>query len=588
MTTSAASAYVSSAIVRPSGAIEELEGASARRVLEEEPGLVRYATALLRSDRDDARFYWRTSLGEWVRVRMDRERDASGEECVVALWREELPFGLTLRELDVLTLLAGGLHNREIAGRLRTSTRTVSTHVEHILTKLGTQSRAGAAGVAADRGLLRLPIPNGGDGTGGLAIGALEALIGSGEGQATRPRSKAVARRRPYLIGSALPLSGPARADGLEMRNGASLAIDEINLRGGIAGRRLEHVLVDADIFTERGVRTAFEELVDAEVDAITVGYVLAGADMVMDLAADYGAPYLHAITSEAQLARVRRDPVRFRRIFQVCPTEVHYGRGFVHFLDDLVATGRWSPPSRSLMIVETPVDSGQMATTSTLVAAAESGWHVDAVESVPELGADWGALVRRIHDADPSALLIANYVPAELAAFQMALAARPTDALVQAVYTPSVPEFLELAGPAAEGLVWSTVTGTYSDPLGSRFAGHYARAFGRPPGKSHAGIAYDEVHLLANAWASVGNPRDFDAVAANLRRGAFRGVNGAYFFDDGQGALAYPDMTIDPSLGQAHLVFQIQDGRHRVLAPFPHVEAAFRRPSWWGFAALV
>ncbi len=574
--------YRSSAIVRPPHTIEELEGGAARRLLEDEPTLARYALALLRSDRDDARFFWRSEGGEWLLVRMERTRVGDSAECVVALSQEGPPFELTARELDVVTLLAGGLPNKEIAARLRTSPRTVSTHVEHILMKLGARSRAGAAATATDRGLLRLPLPDGGLGMEGLAIGQLEVLVQSLDQEPTTP-SLSVARRRPYLMGSAVPLTGPARADGMEMRNGAALAIDEINARGGVAGRRIEHVLVDTDIFTEEGVQAAFEQLVEAEVDAITIGYALSGADLLLELAADYGAPYLHATTSEAQLRRVRSDPVRFRRVFQVCPSEVHYGRGFIRFLDDLASSGRWSPAGRGLEIIETPVHSGQMATVPTRKAAAESGWTIDAVERVPELGADWEALVGRVREVDPAAVLIADFVPAELAAFQLAFATEPTGTLVYAVYAPSVPEFLELAGPTAEGLVWSTMTGTYSDPLGSRFAGLYTRAFGRPPGKSHAGIAYDEVHLLANAWASAGNPRDFDAVAAQLRRGAFRGVNGAYYFDDSQGALAYPDMTLDPSLGQAHLVFQIQDGNHRVLSPAPYVEASFRWPSWWG-----
>jgi branched-chain amino acid transport system substrate-binding protein len=57
--------------------------------------------------------------------------------------------------------------------------------------------------------------------------------------------------------------------------------------------------------------------------------------------------------------------------------------------------------------------------------------------------------------------------------------------------------------------------------------------------------------------------------------------VNGGYHFDDAQGALSYPEMTRDPSLGQAHLVFQIQDGEHRILGPAPYAQASFRAPSW-------
>ena len=60
--------------------------------------------------------------------------------------------GLTSRE-EVLALIATGLTNREIAGRLVVSEKTVATHVSHILTKLGLPSRAAATAYAYEHGL---------------------------------------------------------------------------------------------------------------------------------------------------------------------------------------------------------------------------------------------------------------------------------------------------------------------------------------------------------------------------------------------------------------------------------------------------
>jgi predicted ATPase/DNA-binding CsgD family transcriptional regulator len=61
---------------------------------------------------------------------------------------------LSPREREVVGLLAAGLTNAEIAGRLVLSEHTVHRHVANILVKLGARSRAAAAVTAAERGLL--------------------------------------------------------------------------------------------------------------------------------------------------------------------------------------------------------------------------------------------------------------------------------------------------------------------------------------------------------------------------------------------------------------------------------------------------
>jgi branched-chain amino acid transport system substrate-binding protein len=95
----------------------------------------------------------------------------------------------------------------------------------------------------------------------------------------------------------------------------------------------------------------------------------------------------------------------------------------------------------------------------------------ITAIETVEALDADWSAVVDRIAHLDPAAIMITDFIARELAAFQRLIVRRVPQALVYAIYAPSVPEFLQLVGPAAEGLVWATMTGTYSDLLGQHFA---------------------------------------------------------------------------------------------------------------------
>jgi HD-GYP domain-containing protein (c-di-GMP phosphodiesterase class II) len=68
--------------------------------------------------------------------------------------RQAGPAGLTAREVEVLTLVARGLSNKQIAERLVIAPKTVGNHVEHIYTKIGVSSRAAASLFAMRNGLM--------------------------------------------------------------------------------------------------------------------------------------------------------------------------------------------------------------------------------------------------------------------------------------------------------------------------------------------------------------------------------------------------------------------------------------------------
>jgi HD-GYP domain-containing protein (c-di-GMP phosphodiesterase class II) len=68
--------------------------------------------------------------------------------------RREWTAGLTTRQVEVLALAAQGYSNKEIAGRLVISPKTVGNHIEHIYMKIGCSSRAEASLFAMQQGLI--------------------------------------------------------------------------------------------------------------------------------------------------------------------------------------------------------------------------------------------------------------------------------------------------------------------------------------------------------------------------------------------------------------------------------------------------
>jgi DNA-binding CsgD family transcriptional regulator len=110
------------------------------------------------------------TVGIWLGLRITRSRETVRERVVV---REVLvpakppppePFaantanqqtlGITTRELEILTLVARGFSNREIATQLFVSENTVKTHCARVFDKLGAVRRTQAVQRGKELGLL--------------------------------------------------------------------------------------------------------------------------------------------------------------------------------------------------------------------------------------------------------------------------------------------------------------------------------------------------------------------------------------------------------------------------------------------------
>jgi DNA-binding NarL/FixJ family response regulator len=63
---------------------------------------------------------------------------------------------LTVREIEILQLVAEGNRNRDIADRLFISEGTVKVHIQHIMDKLGASDRTQAITIAVRRGIIHL------------------------------------------------------------------------------------------------------------------------------------------------------------------------------------------------------------------------------------------------------------------------------------------------------------------------------------------------------------------------------------------------------------------------------------------------
>src|SRR6266511_119004 len=110
-----------------------------------------YGLALCKAGHEeDARLELRAALAAFERL--GAGADAAKAADLLA-GPAALPGGLTVREVEVLHLVAAGRTNREVAAALTVSEHTVARHLQNIFAKLGVSSRAAATAFAVEHGL---------------------------------------------------------------------------------------------------------------------------------------------------------------------------------------------------------------------------------------------------------------------------------------------------------------------------------------------------------------------------------------------------------------------------------------------------
>jgi ATP/maltotriose-dependent transcriptional regulator MalT len=103
-------------------------------------------------------------FGIWLGVKLTKPRETIVLQEVLVPADVQTPFvvnqtklgelGITPRELEILSLIAEGLSNREIAERLFVSENTVKTHCSRAFDKLGARRRTQAVQMGKELGLL--------------------------------------------------------------------------------------------------------------------------------------------------------------------------------------------------------------------------------------------------------------------------------------------------------------------------------------------------------------------------------------------------------------------------------------------------
>lgn len=571
-----------SCLINKQGEVSEWEDKAGAKYFLPLDEICRYAQALLYSDKMTLQFYYCLPDNVWLKVKLTRHQAFA----LLQAEQTELPFELSKREIELLTLVSSGLSNDEIAKALNISKRTVDKHIENIFTKTQAESRTSLAVFAISENLICLPTPGNLEKS-ILASFKIEqlALQIIAEKQPLVSKEKSVFainnyHSRPIIIGVPYVEKGIGEIDTRELLNGTQLAVEMINRQGGINGRELQMSTAGFCVEDKSSILNAYSHLLDQDVDAISTAYACYLPE-VHELIASEGIPYLHIAThSGSNKIAQNLQNKRIENMFQVCASDVTYNAGVCHFLEYYRHHYSHLVQNKIVMVVSVKWQKVDIGIDSLTLNLREKGWMVEFVELAQEPNM-YENLMKQVHNVSPSMIVLASYFAEDIVHFHQAFIQNPTNAIIYSIYAPSA--FLPHEQPC-EGVLWSTNSGLSQNYLGRKFSQHYEHFFGRKPTYSQASIAYDQANILAAAWKHSVSPRHFKAVSNAIRTQPYYGVNGTYYFNtDSQTGLTYSE-TKDLSISLPQLIYQIQQGRSAVIAPDLFADSQFAPPPWFSF----
>jgi branched-chain amino acid transport system substrate-binding protein len=379
-------------------------------------------------------------------------------------------------------------------------------------------------------------------------------------------------------VGVLAPLTGGAAADGEEMVRGVTMAIEEANAAGGVAGYTFEVEVGDTRDQSADAVISAFERLSgDDAVNLMITGYA-SGSNFEIEYMADLGIPYMIAANSQQTRDIIAPRPDDFPTVWSLTPSYDAYETELVPVVEGLAAAGKLELKDRTVALISSDNPYSKTIYEGLRKSFTEAGWTVTMEELLPfgEIN-DWRALLARVRQQPPDLLINTDYLPANAATFMTQFIEDPTDSLVFIQYAPSVPEFVDLTAEKSTGVVYNLLGGIVQSPKNPRAAevmAKYQERWGVESG-SYGVALYEMMQIYFDALQKVGDPTEWLEIGAALGETDRQTAQGRVVFDPAT-HLAQQGNDFVPVQ-----FYQIWEGERVLFYPDDYATGEFQSPPW-------
>lgn len=352
---------------------------------------------------------------------------------------------------------------------------------------------------------------------------------------------KPAANTNEIVVGEYASLTGKEAAFGNSSHNGTVLAIDEINSKGGLLGKKLR--LVTEDTQSKPGESaTVVQKLLSRDGVVAVLGEVASGRSLeAARICQNAKVPMISPSSTNPEVTK------KGDYVFRVCFVDPFQGTVMAKFAKD------------TLKITKVAILSDASAAYSVGLADffkqgfLAAGGEIVAEPKYTSGDKDFKAQLTAIKAANPQGIFVPGYYT-EAGLIVSQARQLGIDVPLFGGDGWEAPQLLEIGGKAMEGCYFSThFSPEVGDPLAVKFVADYEKRFGARP-DAMAALGYDSALILAEAITKAGStegPKLRDALAATKE---FKAVTGLITIDDERNA------------SKSAVILAVKDGQFKYL----------------------
>jgi len=329
----------------------------------------------------------------------------------------------------------------------------------------------------------------------------------------------ASAEAQPIRIGAVYPLTGGVSYDGITKLNGARLAVDEINARGGVLGRPLELLAEDGACNPAQSVASAEKLITQSKVVAM-LGAICSSATGAMgETIRKYKIPHVTGVSTAEKLTE-QGNPYFFR----ATTTTTLNGKFMGETLSKLAGGKR-------IAFVVTSDDWGRSAAQSYGDSFKARGAEIVATEFFDRAETDFAPLLIKVRAAKPDAIFSTGGFQNAANVTKQARQAGLSQVIIgEGAFTSEA--YNKLVEPFTDNVYGIIEWVTAIDSARNRkFIDDYKAKYKEVPTKFSVG-GYQTVYIVAQAIQRAGST-DGDRVRDALKATSYDGLTGTYRFDE-------------------------------------------------------